>query len=260
MGLGESGSNLPSRVLCRQEHHVLGKADVVRLPLQPQLAWAGWGQVCPPGTQGTHGAGELQVPLSRAAFPKALNLHCYWRSGLALPWHGSPSSVGCSPRSRQTPEMFSHCLGTAQSPTQCANSWAGRRDAAVTPHRCGRGWCEAAPCQNWGACGSQNQGLNPPHPLPKLWGDLEPRGHGAAAPGRHSACASLHPAADRDWCMPGIVPCSPAQCRAPQPAHAADPGQGLSHLLGQSRDRAGELLRAVLPALLVPTMGTATHF
>lgn len=100
------------------------------------LGWRGraGGRVRPPGTPGTYRAGELQFPLSWEAFPKALNQHCYWRSGLALPWHGSPSGVGCSPGSRQTPKMLSHCLGTAQSPTQRANGWTGRRDAPVTPH------------------------------------------------------------------------------------------------------------------------------
>lgn len=49
-----------------------------------------------------------------------------------------------------------------------------------------------------------------------------------------TACTSLHPAAERDWCVPSTVPCSPAQCCALYPAQAADPSQGLSHILEQS--------------------------
>lgn len=163
----------------------------------------------PPGTQGTWPAGEMWVHQehhspSRAAFLKALNLHCYCGSGLVLPQHRSPSRVGCSPRSRHS------------------------RDAKPLPGDCP----EAATCQNWQACTSKNQGLEPPSRFGtsgKIWG------HGAAAPGQHTACTLLHPAADRDWCVPSMVPHSLAQNHDPQPAHAADPSQGLSCLPGQSQ-------------------------
>lgn len=250
MGLGEAGSHLPFRVLRRQERRVLGKADV-RLRGQPQLAWEGWGSGMSPRHTGNPWSRGAEGPSVTGSF-KPSSLLLEKRLSPALAW--VPGRCGVLPRSRQTPETHSRCLGTAQSPARCANSRAGRRDAPVTPHRCGRGRHEAAPCQNRGACGSQNQGLNPSHPLRRLWGDLGPRGHGVAAPGRHAACALLRPAADRDWCVPGMVPRSPAWCRAPRPAHTADPGPGLSHLLGQSRDTARELLWAAL------TTGTATHF
>lgn len=44
----------------------------------------------------------------------------------------------------------------------------------------------------------------------KIWG------HEAAALGQHAACTWLHPAADRDWCVPVTEPRSLAWCCAPQ--------------------------------------------
>uniref|UniRef100_A0A663MLQ4 Uncharacterized protein n=1 Tax=Athene cunicularia TaxID=194338 RepID=A0A663MLQ4_ATHCN len=184
VGLGEAGSNLPSRVLLWQELCVLRKADdVVRLQVQPQLTWEGWGSGTAPRHLRNPKSGGVAGPSIKGSVSQALNLHCYWISGLALPWRGSPGGVRCSPRFKQIPKMFSCSLGLALSPTQHANGWASRRDASVLPHRYGHGQHEAASCQNRGACESQNQGLNPPHPLPRLWGDLGLQGHGSAVPG-----------------------------------------------------------------------------
>lgn len=151
------------------------------------------GQVCPPGTWGTHGAGELWVPLPQAVFPKASNLHCSWRSALALT--SALKLCGVVPQVQANPQGAQLLSGGCPEPN-------------TTPQWLG--WPQHCPDSG------------------EIWG------HGAADPGQHAACTRLHPAANRDWCDPGTVPRSLAWCCAPQLADAADLGQGLSHLVGQS--------------------------
>lgn len=120
MGLGEAGSNLPSHVLRWQEHHVLGKADVVRLQVQPRLAWEGWGSCTSarhPGNPQSRGAAVPSVMGSVSqSFKPALLLE-KWLSP-ALAW--VPKRCRVLPRVQANPQDAQPLSGDCPEPnTTC---------------------------------------------------------------------------------------------------------------------------------------------
>ena len=174
-----------------------------RLMLSGSLGWCGraGGRLHPPSTRGTHGAGGLRVPLSRAAFPKVLNLHCCWGIGL----------VGCSPRSRRTPPRRSAAawgLPRARHNTPTAGLAAGMLRSPLTDVAVGSmRWLLAKTREPVGA---KTRGLTLPAHFPgsgEIWG----RGAIGLQLSQHAACSSLTGAC-------------PALCHAPRHG-AALPGR-----------------------------------